>query len=312
MRTDRAYGELTRVRSYVNTPDGPVLREVDTPSAAADQALVDVEAFSLNRGELALLAVRTDGWRPGQDVAGIVTEPAADGSGPTTGTRVVGLVEGAGWAEQVPVPTAALAQIPDDVPTTAAATLPIAGVTALRTVRLGGALLGRPVLVTGASGAVGRFQVELAAQSGAAVTAVARSEHTADLTGRGAAAVVETVEEAAGGFELVLEQIGGAVLAAALAKVAPGGTVVVIGATAGEPTPIGLGNFVDHENAPIQSYPSYAGEPVGPDLAVLLQLMTVDRLHAPVARTADWTELPAVLDELRQRRFSGKAVLTVR
>ena len=71
--------------AFVNTPSAPLpveLREVAEPQPAADEALVEVHAFSLNRGELALLAMRPEGWRPGQDVAGVVVQAAADGSGP--------------------------------------------------------------------------------------------------------------------------------------------------------------------------------------------------------------------------------------
>ena len=96
----------------VNTPNGkaPVeLRELPEPQPARNEALVAVRAFSINRGELALLKTRTNQWRPGQDVAGVVVEPAADGSGPPPGSRVVALVEEAGWAELAAVPTARLA-----------------------------------------------------------------------------------------------------------------------------------------------------------------------------------------------------------
>ena len=122
--------------------DPPVaVREVPEPEPAAHEALVGVRASSLNRGELALLANRDDGWRPGQDVAGVVTRPAADGSGPPTGARVAGLVEGAAWAERVAVPTARLAELPDGVDFERASTLGIAGLTALRIVRLGGSVV---------------------------------------------------------------------------------------------------------------------------------------------------------------------------
>ncbi|MGH3666013.1 MAG: alcohol dehydrogenase catalytic domain-containing protein, partial [Egibacteraceae bacterium] len=70
------------------------LREVPEPAPAPSEAIVDVRAVALNRGELRLLASRPDGWRPGQDVAGIVAHAAADGSGPPAGTRVVA------WADQ--------------------------------------------------------------------------------------------------------------------------------------------------------------------------------------------------------------------
>ena len=94
------------------------------PCPPADEALVAVRAFSINRGELALLKTRTDQWRPGQDLAGIVVEPAADGSGPPPGSCAVALVEEAGWAELTAVPTARLAPVPDPVGIEQAAALP--------------------------------------------------------------------------------------------------------------------------------------------------------------------------------------------
>ncbi len=151
-------------------PDTPAeIREVAEPSASPHEAIVEVHAFSLNRGELRLLATRPEGWRPGQDVAGVVIRQAADGSGPPDGSRVVALVDEGGWSQRVAASTAHMATLPDDVSFAAAATLPIAGITALRTLRYGGFLLGRRVLITGAAGGVGRFAVELASLPGLAL-----------------------------------------------------------------------------------------------------------------------------------------------
>src|SRR3954468_8814391 len=94
--------------AVVNTPNGPepvAIREVPEPEPKADEALVAVHAFSLNRGELRLFQARPEGWRPGQDIAGTVLRAAADGSGPAAGTRVVGLCDWHGWAERAAVPS---------------------------------------------------------------------------------------------------------------------------------------------------------------------------------------------------------------
>jgi NADPH2:quinone reductase len=70
----------------------PLVKVVETPDppTAPDEALIQVEAFSINRGETFLLEHPRDGWRPGRDVSGRVLRAAADGSGPAAGQRVVG------------------------------------------------------------------------------------------------------------------------------------------------------------------------------------------------------------------------------
>jgi uncharacterized protein YbjT (DUF2867 family) len=77
------------MRAYVGTPAGPSLRTVPEPQPAPDEALVRVEAFSVNRGELGLFGRRPEGWRHGQDIAGRVLATAADGGGRTVARIVV-------------------------------------------------------------------------------------------------------------------------------------------------------------------------------------------------------------------------------
>ena len=74
--------------AVVNTPNGaaPVeLREVPEPQPAPNEALVEVRAFSLNRGELRLFQIRPEGWRPGQDISGAVMEPPPTAAAPRPG-----------------------------------------------------------------------------------------------------------------------------------------------------------------------------------------------------------------------------------
>jgi NADPH:quinone reductase len=267
----------------------------------------------VNRGELRLLAIRPSGWIPGQDIAGVVERAAPDGSGPAVGARVVGLVDQAGWAERVAVPTDRLAVVPDDVSFVSAATLPVAGTTALRTLRLGGDLAGQQVLITGASGAVGRFQIQLARQQGASVTAVAAVRHAGDLRGLGAERVVEAIELASGPFSLITESVGGESLAQAIERVAPSGTIVMFGSSSGELTPIGFRQFVPgHEGARLHTFTYYTSGPgIGADIASLLALLAVGRLETLVALTVPWRDVAQALDALRQRSISGKAVLTI-
>jgi NADPH2:quinone reductase len=155
--------------AVVNTPGGaaPVaIAAVPEQAPAANEALVAVHRFSLNRGETRLFQVRPEGWRPGQDIAGVVVRQAVDGSGPPAGTRVVCLTDWEGWAERAAVPSHRMAALPDNVSFADAASLPVAGLTALRTLRHGAPLLGKRVLITGAAGGVGNLAVQLAGRSG--------------------------------------------------------------------------------------------------------------------------------------------------
>src|SRR5712672_563514 len=203
-----------RMLAIVTTPDGPepiAIREVAEPELHPNEALVAVHAFSLNRGELRLFQVRPEGWRPGQDIAGVVLRAAADDSGPAAGTRVVGLCDQAGWAERAAVPSHRIAPLADDVSFAAAASLPVAGLTALRSLRHGAPLLGKRVLITGAAGGVGNVAVQLAVRSGARVTAVVGNpERGHVLDGLGAAEIATAIENAQGRFGLILESAGGA------------------------------------------------------------------------------------------------------
>lgn len=299
------------VSNAPHTPEGIEIKETDDPEPDDNEAVVRLGASSLNRGETVLLATRPAGWRPGQDVAGVVDRPAADGSGPDAGERVVGRVEGEGWAEYAAVPTNRLAVLPDQVALDAAATLPIAGLTALRVLRLGGNLLGKRVLITGASGAVGRFQIQLAVAQGAHVTAVAAIEHANGLHALGADHVIQSVGDGVGSYDLVSESIGGTVLADAIANTAPGATVVTIGATSGERTPIWQNDFFGHENIVIRPFMSYASaDPDGDDLDTLISLLADGSLDASIGLRVTWRNAHEGLQALKDRQVHGKVVFT--
>lgn len=72
--------------------------DLPEPEPAPHEVVVDVRAFGVNRGELFLLRQRAEGWRPGQDLAGVITHTAEDGTGPVAGTRVVGVADGGAWS----------------------------------------------------------------------------------------------------------------------------------------------------------------------------------------------------------------------
>jgi len=292
----------------------PQIRDLPEPQPARNEALVAVKAFSLNRGELRLFQARPEGWRPGQDIAGVVLAPAADGGGPPAGARVVALTDQAGWAERAAVPAHRMAVLPDTVRFEAAAALPVAGLTALRCLRHGAPLLGKRVLVTGAAGGVGNLAVQLAVRSGARVTAVVgNAERARVLDGAGAAEIVHDIAAAPGRFALILEAVGGASLKASIERIEAKGTIVVYGLSSGEPTSLSFRDFAEHANARIQSFSYFTSEPeerFAPDLALLAGLVGDGSLKPRIAEFG-WRELVAAGAQLRDRHIPGKAVFRI-
>jgi NADPH:quinone reductase len=283
------------------------------PNPAPDEVVLAVEAYSVNRGETLLLEAPRDGWRPGKDVAGTVTGAAADGSGPPVGARVVGHVPDSGWAERVAVATSSLAVVPDGVATETAAALPLAGLTALRLLRKAGPLVGRRLLITGASGGVGHYVTELAAAAGADVTAVsATAERGAQLREFGARTVTD-IADAEGWFDVAMESVGGASFTAARAKVRPDGVVIWFGQASGTPITVDFFDWIDGTvGSRIEPFNYVLSDRSdGDDLGALVRLVELGRLHPEIGSVAPWTDTPQVIDDIRGRVLRGNAVLAV-
>ena len=295
-------------------PAGIARRELPEPKPGDHEVLIEVAAYGVNRGELSLIQQRSEGWTPGQDVAGVVVAAAADGSGPAAGTRVVGLADWGGWSERVAVPSHRVAALPDAVTFAQAASLPVAGLTALRALRTGGALLGRHVLVTGASGGVGSFAVQLARVAGAVVTAqVSGPSRIEVVTGLGVNDVITEIGAETGPFDLVLDGVGGAVLTAAIKRLATGGLATAYGVSSGERSDIAFYDFaVGAPGARLQGFFIYrtGEETFGQDLALLAGLVADGRLVPQIGERRGWADTPAAIESMREHRATGKVVLT--
>jgi NADPH:quinone reductase len=304
------------MRALVATPgsQNPAeIREVDEPIPADDEVVIDVHNMALNRGEIRLLSMRSE-WRPGQDIAGTVAEAARDGSGPPVGTRVSALVDQSGWAEKVAAPAGRVGVLPDGVSFSAGAALGVAGLTALRALRMGGSLLGARVFVTGAAGGVGRFAVQLARHGGADVTAVVGSRERAEgLSELGASDVVLESDDIEGDFDIVLEGVSGPGLQRSVHALAPGGVMVIYGAASQQPGSIGFFDFSGRPHTRIEAFFIYESgtETFGRDITYLARLVGEKKLVAPIGLETSWTDLGAAVEALANRRVNGKAILSI-
>jgi NADPH:quinone reductase len=296
--------------ALVAAPPTAEIREVPDPQTQRDEALVEVKAFSLNRGESMRLATMGDGELNGWDVAGVVRQSAADGSGPKEGARVVGMMGRGAWAQLANVPTGWLAELPDEVSFEDAATLPVAGITALETLDIGGNPLGRQVLVTGASGGVGTFAIQLAKHAGAHVTALARRQE--GLRELGADEVVDSVPEGAE-YDTILDGVGGPILAAAIGAVAPFGTVVSFANTVQEPVTYPTRALYGRApGAKVVGFLVFRSVRDGAATLARLVALTADgRLRPRIDRVASWRGAPQLIEDLLDYKVAGKAVLTV-
>jgi NADPH2:quinone reductase len=284
--------------------------DLDEPSPSDGQALVAVTHASLNRGDLndAKSGRLAPGAVLGSDVAGTIVAAAADGRGPAPGTRVVALAAGA-FAERCAVDATALAPLPPTVDLAAASALPVAGLAALQALRAAGLAAGRRVLVTGASGGVGRFAVQIAAHAGAHVIASVGSPGRGEgLVDAGADEIVVGLDGIDEPVDIVLDSVGGQTLTGAWDLLAPGGSLQSIGWSSGEPA-----TFRPYATVgPPKSLTSFLiGGPLGDDLATLVALLEAGRLTVDIGWQGSWNDLDQAAEAMLGRTLRGKAVLEI-
>ena len=288
------------------------LADVEEPVAAESEALIQVRATALNFGEVHFIDhMRKPGEVPGWDAAGVVVQTAADGSGPPVGSRVVGFHGAGGWAERRAVPTENLAVLPDSVDFGPAAALPVAGVTALQSLRALGSVVGRRVLITGASGGVGRFAVQLAARAGAhVIAAVGSTARGAGLKALGATEVVVGLADVAEPVSGVLDNVGGPLLVEAFSLLADGGSLQSIGMASNQPSTI---DFEIERRSGVRKRlePFTVRTPFDRDLTYLVELLAAGELDPQIGLRTSWNDVSEAAEALRDRRVAGKAVLDV-
>jgi len=292
------------------------LADLPEPAPGPGELLLDMEAASVNRGEIRTAGKQPPGTVIGWDVAGTV---AAVGEGVTTfdvGERVVTLSPGGGsFAERVVVPAEWTAPLPSACDFVAAATLPVAGVTAAGTLRLARTHAGDRVLVTGAAGGVGQFTLQLALQAKASVTGQAASEErAAAVRATGAEALVHPGDGSPvdGEFDVVLDGIGGPMLGPLLAATAANGRVVVYGNSADAESTFRVETFYG-KGVTIYGFRVFTSVPPAQavkDMATLADQVASGALSVKVQATAPLADALPLIADLYARKVTGKVVIT--
>jgi NADPH:quinone reductase-like Zn-dependent oxidoreductase len=207
-----------------------------------------------------------------------------------------------------------MAPLPDNVTFAQAATLPVAGLTALSALRFGGSIVGRRVLITGATGGVGQFAIQIAVAAGAHVTAlVSGEERLQDARELGAhVALSAPLPADIELFHLILEGVGGTSLVDSMRSTVAGGTIALYG-TVGGPSTVTLADFQRRSSVSIKSHilDAEPGRRTGEELARLVTLVSDGRVRPLIGLMLDWTKTPDAVRALGDRGVRGKAVLTL-
>ena len=309
---------MKAVVTNANMPGCLEIGEAADPVADSNQAVIEVTAFSLNRGELRRAETAADGTQIGWDLAGVVKTAASDGSGPEQGARGVGFSRRMqGWAQYVALPTVDFAVIPDAVSDEDAATQPVAGLTALYALERCERLLGSRVLVTGASGGVGYFACQLGRLMGAKVTAQLRRPDFADMVrSTGVSDVVISADGSGleGPFRSIIDGVGGQILSKLLSQLDERGRAILYGVSAGAETGLAVRDLMFTGDGRIEGFHLYREsevETAAKGLDRLLALLADGRLTTHVPVTGNWEQIGETAAQLIGRDFAGKAVLTI-
>lgn len=235
--------------AYSEFGGADVLHLVDRPEphVGPDSVLVKVVAAGLNPVDYKVREGYLEGLIdtqlpavPGWDVAGVVVKAGLDTPELAEGDEVLAYarkdtVSDGTLAELVAVPVRTAAKKPAGLSFEAAAALPLAGLTALQTVRRAGVAAGQTVLVHAAAGGVGSIATQLAVHAGATVVGTASTGNHDYLRGLGATPVaygdglVDAARAAApDGFDVILDYVGGQAIDTARDLLKPGGTIASI------------------------------------------------------------------------------------
>jgi 2-desacetyl-2-hydroxyethyl bacteriochlorophyllide A dehydrogenase len=312
-----------RVMQYRNAggPDQIVAAETRIPRPVATQLLVKVAASSVNPVDWKLRNRRSLFYRPvsfpsipGADLAGEVVDMGARVTGFKPGDRVFAMASertSAASAEYAVVEGEAAARAPANLLLAEAAAIPLAGLTALQSLRdLGAIAAGQRVLIVGAAGGVGHLALQIAKSYGAHVTAVCSGRHADMVRGLGADVVIDYTQRrdysGEWPYDLVFDLIVRTPLSDFLAVLAPAGVYV---STLPDFSRVGAALLL-----PLASRRRVRITMVkarGTDLDQLRALCEAGKLRPVIDRTFPLSELAVAHAYSQQGRAGGKILVTI-
>lgn len=305
------------------------IKEIDRPSVGEDEVLVRVHAASIHIGDYYTIgglpyvmrpmfaSMRAKNRVPGTDIAGVVEEVGAGVSDLEPGDEVFGSHKGA-FAEYAAFPAKALALKPTNLTFAESSAIGVSAFAALHALRDHGKVEpGQEVLITGASGGVGTFAVQIAKALGADVTGVCSTRNLEMVRSLGADKVIDyTVDDFTEGeqrYDLILDNVGNHSLSTTRKALKPTGTLLANGAPVGgwfgglkNPIAASISSiFVRQQGRPFLSTPNPK------DLNALKEFAEAEQIKAAIDKTYPLSETPTAVATVGEGHAQGKTVVTV-
>src|SRR5438105_12749242 len=308
--------------------------DVEKPTATDDQVLVKVRAASVNpldwhfiEGTPKIMRAMGVGLRKpkdmrlGVDFAGTVEAVGKNVTQLKPGDEVFG-GRGGAFAEYVcPRANRAVAIKPANITFERAASVNIAGITALQALRDKGKVQsGQKVLINGASGGVGTFAVQIAKSLDADVTGVCSTRNVDLVRSLGADHVIDYTKEdftkSGQRYDVILDNVGNQPLLSFMRVLEPKGKYVLIGGGgANEQGVFGvmlrplkamvLSKFVDQQMGMMMADSNQK------DLSLLAEMVESGKMKPVIDRTYKLAEVPEAIGYLEQGHARGKVVIVV-
>jgi NADPH:quinone reductase-like Zn-dependent oxidoreductase len=286
------------------------LVDIDPPVPKPGEVLIKVRAASVNP-----LDWRLKSHRPGVDVAGEVVSIGSRVTRFKPGDAVFGLGKGA-FAEYARARESQLAAMPDSLTFEQAASLPIAGLTAIQGLRDKGKLApGQNVLINGAAGGVGTFAVQIARALGAEVTGVCSTRNVEMVRSLGADFVVDYTQQdfaqETKRYDLLLDNVGNRTLSDFRRVLTPRGRCVLVGAPKQwGPILRGLLDAIVRSFILRQNFLFFIARAKPEDLETLSSFVQTGRMHPVIDRRYPLSNTGQAIAYVEEGHARGKVLIT--
>lgn len=321
------------MRAWVSgqTPgiEGLGVERVALPVLSDGTLLIRVTHAALNFSDLLMISdqyqVRPPRpYTPGQEIAGVVEQAAPD-TGFAPGERVASKVLWGGFAEFVQARADMAFRVPDAFSLAQGAALPVSYITALVALdycaKVGA---GQNVLVHAAAGGVGFAATQIAVARGATVIATAGAQSRLDIAlSHGASHAINYREKnwveqvksvtQGQGADVILDPVGGKIGEDSLRCIAKDGRFLIVGFSSGDMPHLAPHRLLLKRASAIGVYWNHDtdAEMLADTTRELERLIKMGQINPLVDERYAFDELPAALNDLKNRRVAGKMVLSI-